>query len=65
MLTENLSLPADSKEVQKEFHLRKINSLKEELSMLTIQEHPRQIQSICRKIILIKNMINELERKNK
>ena len=63
MLTQKLNLPADSWEVEKDFQLRKLSALKEELSMLNILEHPRQIQVICRKIVLIKNLLAEIEKR--
>jgi hypothetical protein len=59
MLTKKLMLPADSKEVQKEYHQGKIKLLEEELSRLNILEHPLEIQSICRKIILIREVFKK------
>lgn len=59
MLTKKLVLPADSKEVQQEYHLGKLKLLEEELNRLTILEHPREIQSLCCKIIRIKNLLQK------
>ncbi|MBC7827345.1 MAG: hypothetical protein H7122_06345 [Chitinophagaceae bacterium] len=57
---KKLVLPADSKEVQMEYHLGKIKLLESELNRLTILEHPRQIQSLCCKIMHIKRLLAKI-----
>ena len=61
MLTKKLMLPADSKEVQRLYHLGKIKLLEEELNRLTILEHPREIQSLCCKIIRLKQFLQKIK----
>ena len=60
MLTKKVVLPADSKEVQKEYHLCKLKLLEEELNRLTILEHPLEIHSLCCKIIQIKQLLQKI-----
>jgi hypothetical protein len=62
MLTPKLTSPLTSKAAQKSFYINQINFLKDELSMLTLQEHPRAITSICKKITLIKDFIASLDK---
>lgn len=59
MLTTKLVLSADSKEVQKEYRIDKIKILEEELNRLNILEHPREIHSVCCKIIHIKHLLQK------
>jgi len=65
MFTENSSQPAGSGESLEVYHLRKIDLLQEQLSRLTILEHPREIQSICNNIIYLKETLRELQKGNK
>jgi hypothetical protein len=55
MLTQEMPLLADSGAVRSAYYRRRIRLLKEDLGRLTILEHPREIRSICRKIIIIQN----------
>jgi hypothetical protein len=63
MLTKKVMLSADSKEVQKEYHLGKIKLLEKQLNLLNILDHPVEIQSICQKIIAIKQGLKKVENK--
>jgi hypothetical protein len=62
MLTPKLTLPLSSKAAQKRLYINQIDFLNDELSMLTLLEHPREITSICKKITLIKTLIATLEK---
>jgi hypothetical protein len=60
MLPPNTAPLADSIEVLRKFHLEKIKLLEEELSQLTILEHPLQIRKICNDIIRIKKTLEKV-----
>lgn len=56
MLTKKPVL-ADSKEVLKDYQLGKLKLLEKELNRLNLLEHPREIEIICKKIIMIKERL--------
>jgi hypothetical protein len=51
----------DSREVMVDYYNGKIMQLEDELNDLTILQHPIQIQTICGKIIAIKNILCEMK----
>jgi hypothetical protein len=50
----------DSREVMIDYYSGKILQLTDELNDLTILQHPIQIQTICGKIMAIKNIIRDM-----
>lgn len=58
MLTRKKKLPPpDSPELLKEYYRGQLIQMESELNQLTLLENPREIQSLCCKIIIIKNMM--------
>jgi hypothetical protein len=60
MLPQNTALLGDSIDLQRSYHLNKIKLLEEELSHLTILEHPREIHDICCSIIDLKKSLETI-----
>ena len=60
-MTHNLVVPGDSREVMIDYYRGKILELEDYLDELTILQHPIQIQTICGKIIAIKNIIRDMK----
>lgn len=55
------SLPFDSWEVFELYYLGKLKVWEDELSRLTILEHPIEIQFLCREIIAVKSMLGRMK----
>ena len=58
MLTRKKKLPSpQSPEVLKDYYSGKLIQMEKELNQFTLLENPREIRSLCCKIIIIKNMM--------
>lgn len=54
------TVPYDSRETKREYHLARIKLLEEELSQLNLLEHPCEILAICKQIIVIKELLGKI-----
>lgn len=59
MLIEG-TVPYDSPEARVAFHQARIQALEAELDQLNLLEHPREIESICKEIIAIKEVMGKI-----
>lgn len=58
MLTRKKKLlPPNPPEVLKEYYAGKLIQMENELNQFTLLENPREIRSLCCKIIVIKNIM--------
>ena len=58
--TKEVMASGDSREVMIDYYNGKIMQLTDDLNELTILQHPIQIQTICGKIMAIKNIIRDM-----
>lgn len=54
------TVPCDSRETKQAYHLARIKALEEELSQLNLLEHPCEILTICKQIIVIKELLSKI-----
>lgn len=54
------TLPYDSQEARLEFLQGRIQALENDLNQLNLLEHPREILSICKEIIAIKEVLGKI-----
>lgn len=54
------TVPYDSRETQREYHLARIRLLEAELNQLNLLEHPCEIKAICKQIIAIKELLGKI-----
>jgi len=59
-MTKDVLASGDSREVMIDYYNGKILQLTDELNDLTLLQHPIQIQTICGKIMAIKNIIRDM-----
>lgn len=57
LITE--TLPYDSQEARQEFLQSRIQVLEHELNQLNLLDHPQEIQTICKEIIAIKEVLGK------
>jgi hypothetical protein len=56
-MTKDVMVRGDSREVMIDYYNGKLLELEDDLNDLTILQHPIQIQTICGKMMAIKNML--------